>query len=211
MKEKEKIEKIINAIKVKNDGSIFDFAAPGYAAKQVTTYQSMRSDLVLCRNCISELFDNKNNDIVKSSLFYTIIALYGKCFTDATSSKSAKLELSDFKEKKELIPYHNEIMDMRHNFVAHRGSSEHEFGVAYLSLGVSDLSRQVRVTQIKRKSFDKEKIGKYIELLDFLICIVEDKYKKGGEKLWNHMLNEYTPNQFAMFKIAGPEEDKTTK
>lgn len=211
MKEKEKIEKIVNAIKVKNDGSTFDFAVPGYAAKQVTAYQSMRGDLLLCKNCITELFDDKNNDIVKSSLFYTIITLYGKCFTDATSSKSAKLELSDFNEKKELIPYHKEIMDMRHNFVAHRGSSEHEIGVAYLSLGVSDLTRQVRVSQIKRKSFDNEKIDKYIELLDFLISVVEEKYRKGGERLWNHMLNEYTPNQIAMLKIAGPSDENSPK
>lgn len=209
MKEKEKIEKMIDAIKEKNDGSTFDFAVPGYAGKQVTSYQSMRSDLGLCRNCISELFDPKNNEIVKSSLFYTIIALYGKCFTDATSSRSAKLELIDFDKKKELIPYHNEIMDMRHNFVAHRGSSEHEFGVAYLSLGVPDLTKHVRVKQIKRKSFDSAKVDKYVELLDFLISVVEEKYKKGGEKLWNHMLNEYTPNQLAMLKIAGPNENNT--
>lgn len=211
MKEKEKIEKIVNAIKDKNDGSTLDFAVPGYAAKQVTSYQSMRSDLVLCKNCISELFDNKNSEIVKSSLFYTIIVLYGKCFTDATSSRSAKLELSDFDKKKELIPYHTEIMNMRHNFVAHRGSSEHEIGVAYLSLGVSDLARHVRVTQIKRKSFDSVKVDKYVELLDFLISVVEEKYKKGGERLWNHMLNEYTPNQMVMFKIAGPKENSTIK
>ena len=208
MKEKEKIEKILNSIKEKNDGSTFDFAVPGYAGKKVTTYHSILGDLNQCKNCFSELLNDANNDVVKTSLFHTIVILYGKCFTDATSSKSAKLELSVFDKNKELIPFHNEIMDMRHNFIAHRGTSEHEFGITYLSLGVDDLSRRVRVKQIKRKTFNKDKIEKYIELIDFLVMCIEEKSQKEAEKLWNHMLNEYTPNQIGLMKIAGPSEEK---
>ena len=208
MTEKEKIKKILTAIQANNDGSTIDFAVPGYAAKRVIAYQSMRSDLIQCRESVVELFNKKNNDIIRSSLFHTIVILYGKCFTDATSSKSPKLELVDFGQNKSVIPFHEELMDMRHNFVAHRGSSKHDLGVAFLSLGVGDLSRQVRVRQVKRKSLDENRLLNYIELFDFLIRIVEEKFRKEAEKLWNHMLQKYTPNQIAVLKIAGPTGEK---
>jgi len=180
---------------------------PGYAGKKVIAYNSMRTDLILCKNAIAKLINEDHGEVVTASLFHTFIILYGKCFTDASSSKSPKLEISDFNEKNEhLIVTHEEIMDMRHNFVAHRGSTEHEVGFAYLKLNINDYSRQVKVKQLKRGRPKKESLTDYEKLLNYLIEVCESKFYAAGVKAWKHMLKEYSPDMMAELKIAGPTE-----
>lgn len=207
MEEKKAIKIISEAIESENDNEHIDFMLPGYAGKRVIAYNSMRADLLLCKNSITKLINEDNDEVVTASLFHTVIILYGKFFTDASSSKSPKLELSDFNEEnKYLIDTHEEIMEMRNNFVAHRGNTEHEVGFAYLKLNINDYSRQVKVKQLKRGRPKKESLTDYEKLLDYLIDVCESKFYAAGVKAWKHMLKEYTPDMMAQLKIAGPTE-----
>ena len=209
MDEKEAIKKIIETIQQENDGEHIDYIIPGYAANKVIGYQSMRHDLMLCKDAIIKLLKDDHNETISSALFYTFIALYGKCFTDASSSKSPKFDRTDFsKDHQHLLDTHNEIMDMRHNFVAHRGSTQHEIGFAYLKLNTKDYSRQVRVKQIKRTGPKPENLSKYIELLDYLIALSEKKFYDAGVKVWDHMLKEYPPDMMAGLKLSGPTQEE---
>ncbi len=208
MEEEEAIKNILEIIQEENDGNHIDFIIPGYAARRVVGYQSMRSDLILCKDAITRLLTTDNDETISSVLFYTFIALYGRCFTDASSSKSPKLELTDFDtDHQHLMDTHKELMDMRHNFVAHRGSTQHEIGFAFLKLNIKDYSRQVRVKQIKRISPKPENLPQYIELMDYLIGVSEKKFYEAGVKVWTHMLKEFTPEMLAQLKIAGPTND----
>ena len=79
-------------------------AIPSFMSKQFSTYCSMREDLKLMLEYINLLKTNPTNQYIKSSLTYSLLALYGKCFTDSTKSKKPKLEpnqVFDKKKKKE--------------------------------------------------------------------------------------------------------------
>jgi hypothetical protein len=204
-----KIDRLQKEIQKNNNGETIEFVIPGYAAKKIVAYQSMREDLLLCRESIKELLSGQYNETIMSSLFYTTIILYGKCFTDSTSSKSSKLELSDFGDGNEdLIQFHQEIMDMRHNFVAHRGSTDHDFGLPYMSLWLNDLSVEIKVRQLKRIKFADKKIFDYSRLIEYLIKVVEDKFSKAGEKVFSHLFESFTVDQLMSFLIATPRDNK---
>jgi len=209
MSEEEKVQNVLKTIQNENNGESINFVIPRYAAKKIVAYQSIREDLIFCRKSIDELLNVEYNDTIKTSLFHSIVIIYGKCFTDATSSKSPKLELSDFQNGNEiLLSLHEEIMDVRHNLVAHRGSTEHDFGFAYLSLNIVDLKCQVLVKQLRRKMFNRERVYGYIVLIEFLIQLVEEKFYKSGVKVWSHLLDNLSPEEFAKLKIAGPTYTK---
>ncbi len=207
MDKKIAVKAILEKIKNENDGQHIDYMVPGYTSKKLKTYQSMRGDLIICRDATVRLIAEKFDHTITTSLYHTIIVLYGKCFTDASSSKSPKLEIKDcFDENnEELYIIHKDIIDLRNNFAAHRGSTEHEVGLAYLKLNIKDFSRQVRVKQLKRRMPKDTDLPLYLKLFDHLIVLVEKKFEREGNKVWDHMLNEYTAEDLAMFKIAGPK------
>jgi hypothetical protein len=198
------VKYFLEKIQQDNDGNHVDLAVPGYLAKPLITYQSMREDLTLCLNAVNLLVEPQENQIVSTSLWHTFIILYGKCFTDASSSKSSKLEPKDCFSEGGLLVIHERLMELRHNFVAHRGSTEHEFGFAYLTMNLQTYERQARVKQIKRHTPDSEEISNYITLVTNLIRVVESKFKRAAEKTWSHMLEKFTPEELGSFKIAGP-------
>jgi len=72
--------------------------------------------------------------------------LYGKCFTDASENSFPKLEPSElFSEGGEKFETHKYLMDLRHQFIAHRGDTASEVGVAYLLVPKSDSLDKTRV------------------------------------------------------------------
>lgn len=215
MKKEDAIEFILRKIQNENDGEHMDFVLPGYIAKRLIAYQSIREDLLLVSNATKLLINEKHNHVITTSLYHTILVLYGKCFTDASSSKSPKLELKDcFDEEKDkaLAELHKELMNLRHNFVAHRGSTEHEIGFGYFRVKIDDLSRHVNVKQLKRRLPSKDELKDYIQLFNHLVKVVEGKFEKEAGKVMKHMLSEYTGEELAQFKIAGPTvQDEANK
>lgn len=199
------IKAIIEKIKLENDGNHIDFVIPGYAAKRLVAYQSMREDILLCKESLSRIMGGFD-EVVTLSLYHTFIILYGKCFVKPTHIKSPKLETKDcFTENDaELFQVHKEIIELRHNYTAHRGSTENEIGFAFLKLNIEDLTRHVRVKQIKRRMPKTEDLPKYLKLFDHLIGIVESKFQREANKVWDQMLEQFKPEELAMFKIAEP-------
>ena len=199
------LEKILETIREENDGNHIDYLLPGYQGQKLIGYQSMRQDLILCRDALQKLHDSSLDVVTSSCLYYTFIALYGKCFTDASKSRFPKLEESDFTDSgKQFLEIHKEIMNYRHNFIAHRGETLNETSLAYLKLNINTLNRHVRVKQRKTNRPHKRIILKYIEVTTFLIAVVEKKFYDLGVKAWAHMLKEYTPEMLANLKLAGP-------
>ena len=201
--------RIIEKIQSKNDGEHIEFALPNYIGKNLIAYQSMRGDILLCLDASQKLLSNNReyDDTIRGSLWRTIIALYGKCFIDATGSKSPKLEVKDCAfDEPILLETHNKLLQLRHNFVAHRGETDQDIGVSYLKLRLSDLKRSVWVSQHKRNSPDNADLENYIFLFKHLINVVESKFEKLAEKAWDHMLRTYTIEQLALLKISGPKK-----
>ena len=203
------IRRIVDDIKNENDGEHLDLIIPGYSANKVIGYQGIRQDLNLCKEYVSSLINEKHSSTIASSLLYSFVALYGRCFTDGSSSNSPKLEKSDFnKEQSSLLELHEELMAMRHNLVAHRGTTDHETGFAYIKLNTKDLSVQVRVKQVKRVFPEQTKLNSYLALLDHLINAAETKFERAGTRAWKHIREEYTGEMFAQLKISGPTKEE---
>lgn len=194
MNNEEKEKSLIDDLKNQNDGDTFDFKIPEHLEKKNIAYSSILLDLQTCEQALKQL-KKKNKDIIQTSLFTTIIILYGKCFTDSSSSKFPKLELKMFEGQESRFKIlHTELMNMRHNYVAHRGMSEHEFGKAYFQINPKTMKWGIKVGLQRRHSFELEEIPEYLKLIEFLLIKVQEKYDKVGQKVINHMFENILKN-----------------
>jgi hypothetical protein len=203
MEDEESILRIIEMIGRENDGTYIDILLPRNVSRKIIAYQSIRQDLILCKDALNKLLNETVDKTTSSCLYYTVIALYGKCFTDATTSKSSKFELKDFgQNNSELLTIHAELMELRHNFVAHRGISKSETIIAYLRLHVKNLTKTVKIKQEKRVKPTKEDITRYLQVIDYLIGLTEKKVYAEGSKVWNHIQSKYKPEMLAALRMV---------
>ena len=93
-----KNDRLIHLIKKAQSEYADDYlviAVPGFLAKKFIGYCSMKEDLELLLLYI-EILRTEDNRIKKSALTYALVALYGKCFTDASRNSYPKLEPKEF-------------------------------------------------------------------------------------------------------------------
>jgi hypothetical protein len=102
-------------------------------------------------------------------------------------------------------------MDLRHNFIAHRGNTTNEINFGYLKMNVETLQRSVHTKQLKRQLPNDGDIIRYNDLLTHLIDLITQKLYKHADKVWKHMMSTFTPEQIAMLKIAGPTKEVLKK
>lgn len=205
MDKKVVIEHFLQEIRSENSGDSLDILIPGYASKKIEGYMSMREGLLMCLKCIETMPSVNDNKVISAALFHTVIMLYGKAFTDASHFGYPKLEPSDcFKEKEDLKEIHQHLMELRHNFVAHRGKTENEHSFPFLKIYLKDNACMIRIKQIKRAKPKDTNIEGYICLITHLISLIEVKMQKCADKVYRHLLDNYTAEEWAFFKIAGP-------
>lgn len=181
----------------------FVYVIPGFMAKKFIAYCAMREDVVLMLE-YTQLIHEDHSSIIKSSLTYSIIALYGKCFTDASKNSNPKLEpTSIFEKESPHLLTHEYLMDLRHQFIAHRGNTDSEIGVSFLMIpkegGLEE--SQIRFSQLKQVSFSNEDLEKIEAVLFFLRDLLQDKIQKSGEKLNSGYISTFTPEQVNMMMI----------
>ncbi len=183
-------------------------AVPGFVARKFVAYCSIKEDLELMLGYISVL-RSETPKIVRSSLTYALIALYGKCFTDASENSAPKLEpKAIFTAEDTNLPVHNNLMQLRHNFIAHRGDTDSEIGIAFLAWPKEGNERsQVRFSQIKQISFSPDELAAIEKLLKFLLDTAVEKIQKTGQKVNDGMLNLFTPEQLALLTFNNSKLD----
>ena len=202
--EKEQLLKhLLAKIEKENEGKYYDFVLPGFLARGIVAYQSMRADLLLMIDACKTLTNPELTEVVKASLWHMIIAAYGKCFTDATSSKSPKLEPSECfaGENVKFLTAHAELMELRHNYIAHRGSTDEELGFGYMRMNIETLQRAIKFKQVRRIRPSHEKLQSYIELFGFLISVTERKFENAANKIAKTMLDQFTPAELVHMRI----------
>lgn len=183
------------------------FGVPNYMSKRFIAYCAMKEDFELILQYIREIRNNPTK-VIQSSLSYSLIALYGKCFTDASESSFPKLESTDLfkKDDNKNSEVHNYLMELRHKFIAHRGETENEIAISYILVPKKDLDDniQVRFSQLKMVGFSNEDLDKFEILANFIIEKLKDKIQKSGEKVRNEMLHlfkEYTREQLRLMLL----------
>ncbi len=178
-------------------------ALPGYAAKKFIAYCSIQEDLQLLLQYINELKSKPANTLA-SAMTYSLIALYGKCFTDASKNSYPKLEPNELFKDNPLKDTHDYLMDLRHQFIAHRGETEGEIGISFMLIPKNgDLSdkTELRFNQLKMVNFSEDEINRIEELLKFILGEVQNKIQKAGQKLHDHLLKEFTPEQLNLMRM----------
>lgn len=173
------------------------FIIPKKNAKRIVAYGAMRYDLELILGYVG-ILKEKNDDIYASALTYAIISLYGKCFTDATGRKYPKLEPKNlFLDNPDLEVHHKYLMELRHNFIAHRGETEGEIGISYYAVKKDEPTKtQLKYRQIKLSGFAKERLQNFEKLFDFVYGVINEKFIKAGERNYGYMLDNLSQEEW---------------
>lgn len=119
-----------------HEGKICPYTiATGKFTRVVTAYHSIQNDLLETQSMINYLKDNPViPGVVKASMFKAFIIQYAKCFTKS-KGRVAKLEAdSVFDSQPDLLEIHKEVMEMRHNYIAHAGTGKYDYGAMVLYL-----------------------------------------------------------------------------
>lgn len=198
-----KTDRLIHLIKQAQEHYSKDYlvlAVPGSISKKFIAYCAMKEDLELILQYIVEL-RKEPPGIIKSALSYSLISLYGKCFTDASKNSLPKLEPSElFKEGEENYETHNDLMALRHQFIAHRGDTENEIGISYMLVpkGGALEQTEMRFSQLKMVGFSKEDLDRFERLIKDLIHRLLEKIEKSGQKVHDGMLTLFSPEQLGL-------------
>ena len=181
-------------------------AIPGFLSKSFIAYCAMREDLMLSLKYIEHLRTIPSDAVIRSALYYTLISNYGKCFTDAKKSKSPKLEpLEIFKNSENLLKIHEFMMGLRHEFIAHRGETDSEVGIAFMVFPVRrpDENAQIRFKQLKDISLKENKIMEIEKLLNFILSILEQKIEKCSNKIYKSFFELFTEKEIEVMIMNG--------
>jgi hypothetical protein len=201
MEKEKKLIKLVKAIQEEHGENFYMYAIPGFLSRNFMAYCAMRQDLELLLKYIDELTSKDYDTVIKSSLTYGIITLYGKCYTDASHYKSAKLEAKDlFKQNLEHLRTHDELMKMRHHFIAHRGDTENEVTVTYMLVDMNKdgLKDQIKFKRLKQAGFSGKQLMRIEALVQFIMGYLEPKIQKSGDKVYKALFELFTPEQITL-------------
>jgi hypothetical protein len=111
-------------------------AADSPIARTLKVYYSIQGDLQEVQAMINYL--NSNNvipEIVRTSMYKSIIIQYSKCYTQPTKGRKQKLESNYvFGDNAELMKTHKELMELRNTLVAHAGEGKYDNGEMVIQL-----------------------------------------------------------------------------
>jgi len=206
MKDKEKIRSIIlNSIR-KSEKDYHVYILSDNISKKVRAYASMDKDLKFCIKAVNELikiYHNKENTPLNTtSLWVSMIVIYCKCFTDAIKERNPKLEKDKCfsEEHKQLKELHEHLLNLRHNFISHRGETDHEQLIAYMVVSKVQDERGILVKSIRATSTKPEKLNLYLELFSHVYNIVENKFNAECDKL-QAFLDKKSPQELKQYLV----------
>jgi hypothetical protein len=190
-------KQMLEYIKNENKEWLYFIIPEDYTLK-LTSYASMKNDLYFLKEATKKLIEihkkyprpEDNFDlIVEPALWYSVIVLYARLFTEAFDKRS-KLEVRDVfeipdEEKDPLYWIHKELMEDRNNFVAHRGDSELDNFMVLFKLPKSgDLSKaQFDINTVRAYAKGTSFFVEYLKLFEKISGIVDLKMQIQSDKL----------------------------
>lgn len=172
---------------------------PTKDSQKYTNLYTIWEDILFCQYCITNLLKLKkekdSNSIYEFCLWYSLISLYGRCFTQPAHKTKTKLEVRDcFGENdSQLLNRHNKLMDLRHQFLAHRGETVLEQGILFLQIpkDKSNNIPQFHVESVRAGSPIESELENYMELFNHLMLVVQNKLKKHAGKIEIKMMTDF--------------------
>jgi hypothetical protein len=191
-KKEQVLVKMLEAEKAKDNNNI-TVVLPSFLTRKLGSWMLIREDLLFVKSCAEELVKAKSKDegernpTIEASLWYSLIITYGKCYTENQSGRS-RLEPNECfnDEYAALKTVHDNLMELRHGFVAHRGDTENEQAIVYLKVPKDEPlgdQHEFKISSAKSFSPSIEKVQEYIALFDYLLHILQEKIQRQAERI----------------------------
>ncbi len=156
-------------------------------SKRLSGFSSIMFDLLFAINAVNESigmkeFETTNRQIdiqtIQKSLLFSMIVSYAKCFTRA-EGRGIKLESKDalIYADENLKKFHREVMEMRHNYIAHGGTTAHESTPITAILSPVLENKQLLSVEINGLNLvnDDSRLGAYLTLFQAVYSYVKEK------------------------------------
>lgn len=166
------------------------YLIPKEYSKKAEGYFSMRIDIMFLLESIDTILQNQLSDIIRSSIWFSIIAIHGKCFTNASNADYPKLELNDLSDEDANIQKH--LMNLRHNFIAHRGITKYECSSLFMLIpkeGELSGLTELRLLGLKQNNPEHQELLNYKQYFHTLLEITNNKIQKSVERAKKGFLN----------------------
>lgn len=198
------IKKYIEYIK-QDSPDFYNYIIPEQYTLKLTSYISIQDDLIFAVNATKKLIEihtkyptpQENPEMIyEPGLWYSIIVTYGKLFTDASNAKRSKLEereiFDSLDKTNELYNTHTDLMDLRHNFVAHRGDSDLDNILIILKIpkSLDPTKMAFDVKTVRAYAQGTQYFHNYLKLFNYILPIIETKIEKQSEKLLKFIANQ---------------------
>jgi hypothetical protein len=161
-------------------------------SKQWIGYMSIKSDLEYVRSLINMLKrkiskseKNEDDELIEKSIWISSIITYCKCFTNASKGRQVQLDKKNlFKNKPQLSSFHEEIMEMRNNYIAHAGQSSFEFLEPRIRLAPRPdgyFYAHLVFQGFTLTGFDENITSQFLKIIDFILEEIKIKIEKIGK------------------------------
>jgi len=181
---------------------VLDQEHPDYKiARTLCRLNSILIDLNSAEDCLKILIksDKKTQvcSIIQQSLYTHAVVAYCKCFI------SSKQGLKKINIDNKFLDIHKELLNTRHEYVAHAGNSQ-EFQIkpyVWLNPNLND-KKIIGISCISLSTIspDKEKSEKFLKLVDSIKKEILERKQKTEIALEKYLLNEYSIDYF--YKIS---------
>ena len=166
------------------------FTTSEMKVRKYQAYCAMKHDMVLIDKYLGIIDYKTFDNTVNSALVYSIISIYGKCFTDAKSSKSPKLEALKIFTEQENIKTHEYLMNLRHHFIAHRGSTDSEIESTFGLYNRTTKTTKIEYARVKQMKFNEDERGQIISHIATLKSKIQTKIVKQEKRLNEVLLKD---------------------
>lgn len=183
-------------------------------SKQWIGNMSIKLDLEYVKSLITRLKINssdsevdEDNELFEKSIWISSVITYCKCFTGASKGRLVQLDKKHlFKNNPNLLSFHEEIMEMRNNYVAHAGQSSFEILEPRIRLGQRKdgfFYPHLVFQGFTLKGFDENIRNQFLKLVDFTLneinikinkigkLVLEEEENKSKEEMITLMRNQY--------------------
>lgn len=196
---KENVKEIIKKQILDDHPNSNNFIVPYNLSKKSAVYMSMREDLVLCLKTLLELkklveegVDDSKQHIL-TALWNSMIIVYAKCYTDASTARKSKLEINEIlkNDKQDLIDIHNHIMSIRHTFIAHRGDNENEQAIVFFSqpkMNDGRMTTEYHIKSLRANNFGIDNLLRCETLFSVVLDHIKSKLTVELTKVHSHIM-----------------------
>ena len=163
-------------------------------AKNYANFKRISEDLKFVKESallLKKIEEDKSKTIsqeqrlIRQGLFFSLIFIYAKCFTDSSRSKNTgKLEKRDHLKgaSEEILKTHDELMDIRHNYLAHGVDNSHEEIITKLHFFTTENKKEVMTKLgyegLRSFTSSSEQINRIMKLVDLVIINLNKKMSK---------------------------------